>query len=44
MQFQENALTDGRSDGRIKGWTEGQTHPTLQDLSGYNQGSKNDKP
>ena len=29
MQFQENALTDGRSDGRIKEWTEGQTDPIL---------------
>ena len=27
IQFQENTWTDGRMDGRTKGWTEGRTDP-----------------
>ena len=33
IQFQENAQTDGRKDGKTKG----RTDPILQDPAGYHQ-------
>ena len=42
IQFQENAWTDRRMDGRKDKRTKGQTDPNSKDPSGYQLGSNNE--